>query len=666
MGDDYEKDYKDLASAYQQASASAKSAVGRRMARADYDVAVRDVAMRQQSALRTAQPQTQKEPASKIAGIARSASQGFSFGLADEAEAAARSLLPNRTYAGEVGKVRGELAQFREENPKTALVSEIAGGLFTPGLGAAGAVRAGRTAVAQGGRIANAAQAVARPVARSAALQGALAGAGSAEGGVAERGAGAVIGGLTGGVVGGTLGAATGAVARRASRRAQGSSMTPDVGVADVVAMAQKANIKLPAKLREAAQTGSPETRVMDVLGVRGVRRAAGIRTIGGDAGASVEEAMQDRLARTPERLQRAAFSTGRRTENVVEAVEDLVRQREAASRPLYESTFQNAAPIVDGEIETLLNTPLFSEASKRAERIMQNNRIKLEYLDTPAGRVPVRTPEFLDNVKKALDGLIYEGRLARNAEGGIGPAELRQAKMLRGEFVDMLDANIPGYADARAAFAGPTALKDAFKSGLESATERVSPEQLAADVADLEPSEREFFQRGYINALRLQIDDNALKPAAIRTPAFTKRMQAVFGNEGVAVAKAVNEEVGLSATAQRVVGGSQTAANQADRADLAGTSRIGDALRFVLNPRTTFPRFADVLEGRATAGLNEGRRQAIADVLLTPVRQSDDIRNAIRREYLARVFGTAGRNVAATAAGRFVGGESVRRSAGQ
>ena len=666
MNDDYEKEYKDLASAYQRASAGAKTAEGRQMARADYDEAVRGVAMRQQSAQRSVPRETPQTPVSKTAGVVRSAVQGASFGFGDEAEALARSLLPNRTYGEEVEKIRGQMSQFREENPKTELVSQIVGGLLTPGLGAAGAVRAGRTAVVQGKGIVNAAQAAARPVARSAALQGALAGAGSAEGGVGERGAGAVIGGLAGGVVGGALGAATGAVARRASRRAQGGSMTPDVGVKDVVEMAQKENIKLPAELRRAAQTGSPETRVMDVLGVRGVRRATGIRTIGGDAGASVERAMQDRLARTPERLQRAAFSTGRRAENVVEAVDDLVRQREAASRPLYEATFENAAPVVDGEIETLLNTPLFSEASKRAERIMQNDRIKLEYLDTPAGRVPVRTPEFLDNVKKALDGLIYEGRLARNAEGGIGPAELRQAKMLRGEFVDMLDANIPGYAEARAAFAGPTALKDALESGLESATKRVSPEQLAADVADLGPSEREFFQRGYINALRLQIDDNALKPAAIRTPAFTKRMQAVFGDEGVAVAKALEEEVGLSATAQRVVGGSQTAANLSDRADLAGTSRSGDFLRAALTPRTTFPRFADVLEGRATAGLNEGRRQAIADVLLTPVRQSDNIRDAIRREYLARVFGTAGRNVAATAAGRFVGGESVRRVAGQ
>lgn len=664
MGDDYEKDYQDLASAYQQASVRAKTAEGRRMARADYDEAVRDVAMRQQSAQRNVPRETPQAPASKKADIVRSAVQGASFGFGDEAEALVRSLSPNRTYGEEVEKIRGQMSQFREENPKLAMASEIAGGIAVPGFGAAKTVKAGLSSAAN---VAQRAGAVRRAAglagARSAAIGGALGGAGAAEGGLPERVLGAGVGAVAGGVLGGALGYGAGAATRGAVRGVQGASPLPDAGVEQAVRLSESSRVNLPAALRAAEQMASPETRVMDVIGTQAVRRATGIRTGGGEAGDIVERTMQDRLARTPERLQRAAFSTGRRAENVVEAVNDLVRQREAASRPLYESTFQNAAPIVDGEIETLLNTPLFSEASKRAERIMQNDRIKLEYLDTPAGRVPVRTPEFLDNVKKALDGLIYEGRLARNAEGGIGPAELRQAKMLRGEFVDMLDANIPGYAEARAAFAGPTALKDALESGLESATKRVTPEQLAADVADLGPSEREFFQRGYINALRLQIDDNALKPAAIRTPAFTKRMQAVFGNEGVAVAKALEEEVQLGVNAARTVLGSQTAANVADEASAQGGSVSGNIIRAGLRPRETALRAVDAAENWLRQPFFESRQNAVANTLMTPVSQTDNLQASIRREYLSRVLGTAARNVTASTAGRFVGAETGRRN---
>jgi hypothetical protein len=398
----------------------------------------------------------------------------------------------------------------------------------------------------------------------------------------------------------------------------------------------------------------------MDVIGQQAVRRATGIRTAGGEAGDIVERQMQDRLARTPERLQNAAFSTGRRAQNVVGAVDDLVRQREEASRPLYEAAFKDAAPVVDEEIEAFLKTPLFAGAVKQAEEMLLNDRKLVEYLDTPSGRVPVRTPEFLNNVKQGLDDLIYNGRLARGAEGSLGPGRLRQAKMVRKDFVDRLDAAIPNYREARAAFAGPTALKDALESGLDAARTRVDPDQLAADVAELADDEREFFQRGYINALRLQIDEGQLKPAAIRAPAFTGRMQAVFGPEGTQVAQRLQEEVDLGANAQRVIGGSQTAANTADREIAEGGSIVGDATRAMLRPRETALRAVDAAENFVRRPFFESRQNAVANTLMTPVDQTANLRASIRREHLARVLGTAARNVTASTAGRFTGAAAV------
>lgn len=155
MGDDFEKEYAELASLYQRARSGARTEEGRKMAQADYDDAVREVAMRQQSAQRNVSRETPREPANKIAGVARAAGQGATFGFGDEAEALVRSLSPNRTYGEEVGKIRGQMAQFREENPKTAMASEIAGGIVVPGFGAARAVKTGLSGAANVAQSAN-------------------------------------------------------------------------------------------------------------------------------------------------------------------------------------------------------------------------------------------------------------------------------------------------------------------------------------------------------------------------------------------------------------------------------------------------------------------------------------------------------------------------------
>lgn len=138
----------------------------------------------------------------KIAeGMTRAAGQGITFGGMDElvgaVSAAAHPLVQGRdgtTFEERrqayTDRERGQIEQFRESHPKTALASEVAGGLAT--IPAAPAL-----APFKGAPVANAAL--------TGGAYGSAYGFGTGEGSIAERAPDALRGGVIGGATGGTL-----------------------------------------------------------------------------------------------------------------------------------------------------------------------------------------------------------------------------------------------------------------------------------------------------------------------------------------------------------------------------------------------------------------------------------------------------------------------------
>lgn len=126
-----------------------------------------------------------KKKNKKISGMARAVLQGLTFGTADEAEAAFRSLMGDETYAENIDQIRGEIKEFAEDNPKTALGLELVGSLPTAFLGGAGLARLGvKGALKVGG------------------IEGAAYAAGSADGDAVDRAQAAAVGGVVGAGVG--------------------------------------------------------------------------------------------------------------------------------------------------------------------------------------------------------------------------------------------------------------------------------------------------------------------------------------------------------------------------------------------------------------------------------------------------------------------------------
>lgn len=107
--------------------------------------------------------------------------QGLAFGFGDEVEAFARSLASDKDYETLVKEIRQDMQTFKEEQPALAYGSEIAGGLFTGGLGV------GKTLVSTG--------------LKSGAL-GTAYGAGMAEGDIGERAESATTSGIMSAIAG--------------------------------------------------------------------------------------------------------------------------------------------------------------------------------------------------------------------------------------------------------------------------------------------------------------------------------------------------------------------------------------------------------------------------------------------------------------------------------
>lgn len=578
----------------------------------------------------------------EAAGLVRSLVRGATLGFGEDIESLGYLWPGGETPQQARQRIRGEMAKYSEARPVISTAAEIGGGLLT---GGAGAVRsAGRVGVRE----------ALKRAAMSSAGQGALAGAGEAEGGIGSRLAGATVGAVTGGVLGGVAGKAGQKIAERAARGG-----APDVGAQFASGLIKEAQMR-PASVRAEAsrlQQIAPESRFADILGEPGQRAARGQAGLGGEAGQTVATAMRERYAGRPKRMQDVLTrSTGKTPESMVETLDDFRKARKAAADPLYEVAFANP-PIADEALETLIEQrPSLKLAQQEAAVLMKEAGRPVQMIQNAAGEtVPLRTPEFLDYMKGALDDILYKGK--KPGEGGLGLRRLGKVQETRNEFVDMLDAKIPGYREARAAYAGDTALIHAMEEGADLAAKRTRSTEVKQVLDAMGESEREMFQRGYLDTLRDRIDQDKLKPAQLRSPAFAKQIETVFGDDAPAVLDGLAADLRLMETASMVQSGSRTAPTQVDIGRAEARSRFGQAAMSARaayrDPLAAAARGFDFLAEPFSAAAREARRGTRAETLLTPAAEIGQLLDRVQREMLAQRRGQQARQQIGPRAGR-------------
>lgn len=501
----------------------------------------------------------QKDDQNVVQGAARAAFHGATLGFGDELTAGARALFDKGpdAYNTELQGARTDLSNFRDTHPKTAIASELGGGLvpatLLPGARALDAIKGG-------------------------AAYGAIQGAGDADGGLSDRLTGAAVGagaGAAGGAFLSKVAAPIGRVAFDATKAAAkplleseamqsltdwlaahpaglstvnvgppGSAPPPNASrgiagtaeriVSDLGPRSADDRAKalllekiaadkgdLPAMAAAAQASGKPNA-IADLAGENtlGLQRAA--RTVPGEGKTAIPAALYDRQGGHTSRLVDDLIETSRSPGriNIPKAIADKGAEREAAAEQMYGQLRQLPPAVIDGASD-LFNRPAFRSAIGKAQTIAANGGQDfpklfdqvfapstedaigvVDAMGQPAqvgGKMQqvARPIDFqtADRVKRALDDMLTLGKRSPLEAGGIGPEEEAVIRGAKNQYLTAADKAFPGYENARDVFAGHSAMMNAFNDGRNFLA--MHPQEAEIAIQGLGQHEKEAFLQG-------------------------------------------------------------------------------------------------------------------------------------------------------------------------
>jgi hypothetical protein len=574
------------------------------------------------------------------------ATQGPLFGFADElagAGAAAVDKITGRNpgvpfkdlYQGYRDSVRGASESYGKERPVASTVAQVAAS-----VPAASVTLPLKVAATAGQRLAAAAK------------------LGAAYGGISAVGEADDMSDATGqkmmlGMgVGGALGPAANVVGAGAGATYRGVASRFNRGSAQDYAMSRVANSFLRdsqpgantldearARLRELG----PEARIADLGGGEGQNARGLLDTISSLPGATkndAEAAIRARQVSRPARLDEATnAATGANGRRLYGTVNDLITQRRTDSDPLYAQVRGMAVP-ADPTVTDLVNTAkrlgLHREAAQTAER--EGLPFTLQ-----AGATQYAMGD-LDLIKRAVDDKI--GAAMRAGKNDTA----RSWRLYRDRLVGHLDPATGGaYAQARSAYAGPSAMIDAAEQGRASLNNNVVPDQLRADLNMMGASERDAFMVGVNEALRLKAGAQAGQTELMglwKNRNLQERLRAVFPDQQAydAFARRMAGEERLNRL-NSVGRGSPTAPRQAALDEETGNllSTMGDIAAAKTGSPSAMVSLVRNMYGRAA--MPEPVRDEIGRLMLRQGPQADAVLGD-----LSRYVETQGRKRAAQA----------------
>lgn len=294
--------------------------------------------------------------------------------------------------------------------------------------------------------------------------------------------------------------------------------------------------------------------------------------------GGSVARKSPDALAMARQMLGQRALGQADRAQQQIaqnfgpianpnEISNQLLQQARANSAPLYDAFRAQPARTSD-ELQAILQTPAGNQALRNARSIAANegrdpNALGFD-LDQQ-GNVVLRSdpsPETLDLVKRGLDDVIngyknpMTGQLDLNDQG-------RAIEGLRQRFVSEADRLYPNYADARAAYAGPAAERQALQMGRDMTNK--APRDIQDAMGRMTPGQVEQFRLGQRVGMSDAVDKVRYSSNPYQniygSPVAQQRSATVFG-EGPAqrMRDAYDLEQRMAQTGYDVLGGSPTA----------------------------------------------------------------------------------------------------------
>lgn len=515
-------------------------------------------------------------PTGTANALALGTGQGVGFNLLDEAVAGASTLFGG-DYDYNLARMREAERRAQSEHPVAYYGGQVGGAVATgASLGGAGLSAATNAAKAGGG--------LGRVAAGSAidgGIMGGLYGFGSGEG-AENRAYNAGIGGALGAVAGGVMPYVVAGAKEVASplMRPVMSRLYPDEyanrAMADAVKRSGMTTDDIANALARAQADDQGIYTVADAMGHSGQRALSSVARTPNDARQLVVDTLTNRQAGQGERLARYLAEGFDASDTAAQRVSALDAARAAAANTNYEAARQGAKAVdvsgALGAIDDVLSpgvNKIINPGADIADDGIQSvlRRVRARLTD---GKSVVSDFNVVLRLKQDVADLISKATRA---------GENNKARILIGiqqQLDQALEAASPAYRAANDTFRQQSRVIDAVGLGQASTSGRTrSPDNIARFKA-LTPDEQAAFRVGYADPLIARVESTATSPTTNKArPLITDKTRAefpAFAAPGKAqqLGRRIGREQRMFETANAALGGSKTADNLADAAELA------------------------------------------------------------------------------------------------
>lgn len=535
--------------------------------------------------------------------------QGLTFGFGDEFEAVIKTLKNKRPYEQNLAAVQFAKQEFEAESPYQALASEVAGSLPV-------AFAAGKTAVQLAGKSPQVANLLSKipssfstvaSTSGAGAIGGGLTGAGTAQEG--ERMAGAEKGAVQGAILAPVVlagmkagGATTKAVAEKLGIPDLAKNIveaTKDIPIvrditgktADFFGMSGDAvQRKADTKIIQALQRDSltlPEIKsAMDQIRLSGYKPET-IMEFGGKATkqlgetvasypgakAIAETVAEERKSGAGNRILTDFQQAFKINKDPMEIADDIIKLRNATSKPLYDAAYANPIAIGNKTIDNIMIDPAFQSAYARANRIATREGFPLAPLKPEGNTFDLKT---IDYIKRGIDDEI---NWSKTPASGLGKDEVNSLKNIRGKFMGEVDSQAPvEYKQARQAFGGPTQVFDAIENGRGFFD--IDARTLKKTYDGLNPAEQDGFAIGAYDAIRTKIQSGADGIDQIKrtfgSPEKRDQIKVLIGDDAFKnLELQLGREKAIRSTDIQITGGSPTQRRTEAAKEFEGSTEI-------------------------------------------------------------------------------------------
>lgn len=530
-----------------------------------------------------------------------------------------RAPFTDKTIGEEYDTLRGQYQnareQYAEDHPVANTAASIAGSIHG---GAALSAGAGNVVGQVAPRVAQAIRGSYAGRMAGDAASGAVQGGLSAFGHDQDIGTGAGIGFVAGGLSRPVIDAGGAALRAVGGLTGVGNQSRARAAVAEALARSGQSADDVANDLATAAAQGQPEYMVADALGNSGQRMLTGVARSPGDMRQTIAETLQRRQAGQGERLVNAMSEGFDAPTTANQAREAMTAARNTAADANYTAARQGA-----GTVDP-------TAAIQRADNFLQPGATgvmsnQTNIADDSIESAVRRARSYLTDGNSALSDFDAAFRAKRELDAMIEraqPAVQRELIPIRNALDDSLASASQPYGAARDQFRRESQAINAIDEGGAAASARTRASDNIGRFQQMPADQQQAFRQGYADPLIARVESASMSPTTNKARMLiTEKTGQEFPafaapGRGDVMGDRIGREQRMFETASQALGGSRTADNLSDIADVQS-----------FDPTMIGALLTGNIKGAALQGLQKGintiqgrnsqTRDAIARMLL-------------------------------------------------